>query len=74
MKRTERGFAVYTSFNDAYGKRISVVRSSLWGPPHVWIQNEVVEHMGRHLCNAHLNRAMAKKVIKALQAFVDGKE
>ena len=74
MKRSKRGFAIYTSFNDAYGKRITVVRSSLVGPPHVWIQNEVTEHMGVHLGNAHLNRRMAKQIIKALQAFIDGKE
>jgi hypothetical protein len=40
----------------------------------VWIQNEVTEHMGEHFGNAHLTVPMAKRVIKALQAFVDGKE
>ena len=40
----------------------------------VWIQNEVKFHMGEHLANAHLSVAQAKRVIKALQKFVDGAE
>ena len=74
MKRTERGFAIYTDFNDEYGRNICVVRSSLVGKRCVWIQNEVVEHRGEHLGNAHLTVPMAKRVIKALQEFVNGKE
>lgn len=74
MKRTARGFAVYTDFSDQYGKNICVVRSSLVSPRCVWIQNEVTFHIGEHLANAHLTVPMAKRVIKALQAFVDGKE
>lgn len=75
MKRTARGFAIYTEFKDLYGKNICVVASSLATKRCVWIQNEVSpEHMGERLANAHLTVAMAKRVIKALQAFVDGKE
>lgn len=76
MKRTERGFAIYTEFKDLYGKNIAVVKSSLATQDCVWIQNEVTEHLptGTHLGNAHLTRAMAKRVIRALQAFVDGKQ
>ena len=74
MKRTERGFAVYADFADEYGKNICIVASSLATKRCVWIQNEVTEHMGQHLANAHLSVAMAKRVIKALQDFVDGKE
>lgn len=74
MKRTGRGFAIYTEFPDHYGKNIAVIRSSLVSPRCVWIQNEIVEHMGEHLGNAHLTVPMARRIIKALQAFVDGKE
>ena len=73
MKRTERGFAIYTEFKDEYGKNIRVQASSLADKRCVWIQNEVTEHMGTYLGNAHLTAAMARRVIKALQAFVDGK-
>lgn len=74
MKRTERGFAVYADLRDQYGKSIRIVKSSLATGRCVWIQNEVVEHMGTYLGNAHLTVPMAKRIIKALQAFVDGKE
>lgn len=74
MKRTKRGFAIYTDFSDLYGKNCCVVASSLATKRAVWIQNEVETHMGEHLGNAHLDVRMAKRVIKALQEFVDGKE
>ena len=76
MKRTERGFAVYTDFKDLDGCNCRVVRSSIAGKRAVWIMNEIVlcgpdsEPIG----NAHLTVAQAKKVIKALQKFVDGGE
>lgn len=74
MKRTERGFAIYTEFKDLYGLGCRVQASSLATKRAVWIQNEGVTHMGETLGNAHLDRKMAKRVIKALQAFVDGKD
>jgi len=74
LKRTQRGFAIYAEFKDEYGKNIRIQASSLATKRCVWIQNEVTEHMGEHLANAHLTVPMARRVIKALQAFVDGKE
>lgn len=74
MRRTERGFAIYAEFKDEYGKNIRVQASSLATKRCVWIQNEVTERMGGHLGNAHLTVAMARRIIEALQAFVDGKE
>jgi hypothetical protein len=74
MRRTNRGFAIYTEFKDQYGLNIRVQASSLATRRCVWIQNEVIEHTGEYLGNAHLTVPMAKRVIKALQAFVDGKE
>lgn len=73
-KRTERGFRIYTAFKDEYGANISVIKSSLASRRCVWIQNEVVNCHGENLANAHLTVSMAKRVIKALQDFVDGKD
>jgi hypothetical protein len=72
MKHTQRGFAIYADFKDYDGINIRVQESSLATKRCVWIQNEVVHHLGESIGNAHLTVAMAKRVIKALQAFVDG--
>jgi hypothetical protein len=76
MKRTDRGFAVYAEFKDYYGQGVRVQASSLADKRCVWIFPEHHKHRvtGEHICGAHLTEAMAKKVIRALQAFVDGKE
>jgi hypothetical protein len=74
LKRTERGFAIYDEFKDQYGKKIRIMKSSLATDRCVWIQNEVCEIHGHHIGNAHLTVPMAKKVIAALQRFVDGVE
>jgi hypothetical protein len=76
-KYTERGFRIYDDFQDAYGKNIRIQRSSLASNRCVWIQNEVTTlevPPNTHLANAHLTVKMAKKVIAALQAFVDGED
>jgi len=73
MKRTQRGFRIYTEFKDEYGANIRVQESSLATKRCVWIQNEVVDCSGTPLGNAHLTVPMAKRVIKALQRFVDGR-
>jgi hypothetical protein len=73
-KRNQRGFRIYASFKDEMGATISVVESSIATRRCVWIQNEVCfcgadkEPIG----NAHLTVTMARRVIKALQSFVDG--
>jgi len=74
MKRTERGFAVYTQFKDFYGGDVRVQESSLASRRCCWIFPEVKMHLGEPQSGAHLTVAMAKRVIKALQAFVDGSE
>ena len=76
MKRTERGFAIYTEFKDFNGATICVKRSSSMGRRLVWIQNEVIlcgpdkEPIG----NAHLTSTQARRVIKALESFIAGAE
>lgn len=74
MKRTLRGFGIYTEFKDLYGKNCRVQASSLATKRAVWIQNEIDNFTGIPIGNAHLSVVMAKRIIKALQAFVDGKD
>lgn len=76
VSRTSRGFAVYACFKDLYGKQIKIVKSSLATQDAVWIQNEIeyCDSNATPLGNAHLTRPMAKRVIKALQDFVNGVE
>ena len=73
MKKTARGFGIYTEFKDLYGKNIRVQESSLATKHAVWIQNEI-ELCGPEklpIGNAHLDKRMAKRVIKALEQFVN---
>jgi len=73
MKRTERGFAVYAEFKDLDGVNVRIQQSSLATKHAVWIQNEIVlcgpdkEPIG----NAHLDKRMARRIVKALQRFID---
>ena len=71
MRKTERGYSIYTEFKDRYGRNVRVQKSSLATEDCVWIFPEIHEHMGTHLAGAHLTKRMAKRVIKALQTFVD---
>jgi hypothetical protein len=64
-RRTERGFRIYSDFRDRNGKNVRVQASDLATERCVWVQIEGA---------AHLTVPMAKKVIKALQDFVDGKD
>lgn len=70
MKKTQRGFSIFTQFKDLYGKEVRVQKSSLATKRAVWIFTEVETTCA----GAHLSVAQAKRVIKALQMFVDGKE
>lgn len=75
MKRTQRGFGIYTQFKDLYGKDVRVQASSLASKRAVWIFPEVeTACTGEHIAGAHLSVALAKRIINALQRFVDGEE
>jgi hypothetical protein len=74
MKRTPRGFALYTEFKDIDGENVKVQRSSSIGKRLVYIFPAARIHLGTAIAGAHLTVGMAKRVIKALQQFVDGKE
>lgn len=64
----------YVEFKDLYGKTIRVQRSSLAFKDAVWIQNEITKCDDTFLANAHLDKPMARKIIKALERFVRGEE
>jgi hypothetical protein len=74
MKRTERGFAMYAEFKDADGEIVKVQRSSSIGRRLVYIFPAAKIHLGEAISGAHLTVPMAKRVIKALQKFVEGQE
>jgi|HubBroStandDraft_6_1064221.scaffolds.fasta_scaffold266493_4 hypothetical protein len=65
MKRTDHGFVIYTEFKDANDKNIMVQASSSATSRRVWIHTDG---------DAHLDVKMARRVIRALQSFVDGKD
>jgi hypothetical protein len=74
MKRTARGFAMYAEFKDFDGENVKVQRSSAMGRRLVYIFPAAKFHLGDIVCGAHLTVPMAKRVIRALQMFIDGKE
>lgn len=37
MKKTDRGFAIYSEFKESYGAQVRVIESSLATAPRVWI-------------------------------------
>ena len=74
MKRTQRGFAMYTEFTDYDGETVKVQRSSSCGRRLVYIFPAAKIHLGEISCGAHLTVPMAKRVIRALQAFVAGRD
>lgn len=78
MKRTNRGFAVYTEFTDTYGSRVRVQQSSSACAPRVWVfckkerkdEDGVLTDTGVDW-SPHLSPAQARKVAKALLTFSD---
>lgn len=73
MKKTVRGFNVYTEFRDTYGQKIAVVESSAATQHCVWIQIEARPIAPESLNNfPHLNKVQARRVAKALLRFADG--
>ena len=71
VRRTQRGFAIYTEFKNRYGFKdeiISVQESSSAMRRKVWIFSRAEGKTEA----IHLDVSGAKMVIKALQKFVDG--
>lgn len=84
MKRTPRGFAVYTEFVDTYGNRVRVQKSSSAGVRRCWIFTNYPDGAkfkphapspgGITTPEPHLSPAQARRVAKALLRFADGEE
>lgn len=73
MKRTARGFSVFSAFKDSYGNRVRVQRSSSVRPS-VWIFCDSGPHWsgsdGEDAPAPHLSPAQARRLIRALERFV----
>ena len=79
MKRTNRGFWIFSEFKDSYDQTITVQESSSINK-RCWIfvknkdGNDGFEDKaggGFHSYSAHLSPAQAKRLIKALERFIE---
>lgn len=80
MKRTPRGFKIYSEFKDTYGNQIRVQESSSACAGRIWIftsfsdGKEVHYHCTGHVsASPHLSKAQARRLAKTLLRFADGK-
>ena len=80
MKRTPRGFSIFTAIKDSNGHTVRVQESSRCGGPYVWLfcnndetGHDAVIHFGTPVAiSPHLTRAQARRVAKALLKFANG--
>lgn len=77
MRKTSRGFRIYSEFTDLYGTRIKVQESSLATKKAVWIfrsnpnDGQPVAGSDKPSCmDPHLSVAQAKRLIRALQIWL----
>lgn len=80
-KKTKRGFNIFNDekIRSRHGGVVRVQESSLAGAgAHTWIffdGEKCIDHMGEHMTpSPQLDVANTKKLIAALQAFVDAAE
>ena len=81
MKKTGRGFTIYSEIKDAFGQTITVQESSNAEKHCVWIfaknrfGDEVVDCVGAKYnfsaVSPHLTKSQARKLAKALLKFAD---
>lgn len=76
MKRTPRGFAVFTEFIDGYRNEVRVQESSSAEGRFVWVfckpaEGSMFEEHEKSPA-PHLTPAQARRVAKALLRFADG--
>ncbi len=76
MKKTNRGFNIYSEFKDSYQNTISVQESSAAMRECVWIfvknkdGKDGALHMGEwQAATAHLTKPQARRLAKALLKF-----
>ena len=72
MKRTNRGFAIYTEVTDTYRNRCRVQASSAAGGRRVWIICKAGPTWGGSAPHPHLSPAQARRIAKALLRFAKG--
>lgn len=72
IKRNERGF-LRGDFKDANGDECSIQESSAMERPLLWLGMDEGTHTrtGECLARMHLDRRLAKQLIRHLQRFVD---
>jgi hypothetical protein len=72
MKRTPRGFGIYTQFRDSCGSEVRVQESSSAEGPHIWIfcKNEDPMWNKGTEPSPHLTVAQARRVRDALDRFI----
>lgn len=77
MKKTSRGFDIYSEFIDLYGSNVRIQKSSIDGLDACWI---FVENEGTRNCPdyktdgaIHLDKKQAQVIIEALKVFCKGK-
>lgn len=70
MKRTARGFGIYTEFKDSFNSTVRVQESSNVKAA-CWIFTNSNQHDG--LCSPHLTPNQARRVARALLRFADAK-
>lgn len=69
--RTNRGFS-RIDFTEVYGEKCSIQQSSSAEMSALWLgQNEGSHHMEHCSARMHVDRKLAKWLIKKLQKFVD---
>ena len=79
MKRTNRGFNIYSEIKDSYGQEVRVQQSSNAEIEACWIfchkeGKDAHIHLGNpQAYSPHLTKAQAKKVAKALLKFASPK-
>jgi len=73
-----RGFHGYDLFQDDRRVRVKIYESSAASGPHVWVdvedtrpEGQGIYGPGHHQMALHLNPSQAKRLIGALQRFVD---
>lgn len=75
VKRNSRGFREYLTMKDFYGAEVRVTKSSIATRSCVWI---FIKDGGAAAIGnpndgaAHLTKAQARRIIKALTKFIEG--
>lgn len=71
MKRNQRGFKTQT-FKELYGADCSIQESSLATKPALWLGMDRGTHVdGNCLARMHVDKKLARKLVKWLNLFIE---